>query len=101
MITRMIHVNVPQDKIAEAERLWRQDCGPVMIKQPGCISENFLRGRENRGEFISLSTWENQEAIDRYRKSEAHKAIQQHTRGLMNVAKVEVKSYDLVDKEDK
>ena len=101
MITRMIHVNVPPDKSAEAERLWRQDCGPLMMKQPGCLSENFLRGRENRGEFVSLSTWENQEAIDRYRTSEAHKLIQQHSRALMNVAKVEVKSYDVVDKEGK
>jgi heme-degrading monooxygenase HmoA len=44
----------------------------------------------------SLSTWENQAAIDKYRASEAHKAIQQHTRALMNVTKVEVKTYDVV-----
>ena len=93
MITRMILVNVPLEKVAEAERLWRDDCGPLMIKQPGCKSEQFLRGRENPGEFISLSTWENQEAIDRYRSSDAHRVIQQHTRALMNVAKVEIKSY--------
>jgi quinol monooxygenase YgiN len=96
MITRMILVKVPVDKAAEAERLWKQECAPLMIKQPGCLSEQFLRGRENPGEFISLSTWENQAAIDRYRTSEAHKAIQQHTRALMNVAKVEVKTYDVV-----
>ena len=99
MITRMILVKVPEDKRAEAEKLWREDCGPLMIKQPGCISERFLRGRENPGEFISLSTWENQDAIDRYRASEAHNKIQQHTRGLMNVAKVDVKTYELVDVE--
>jgi quinol monooxygenase YgiN len=96
MITRMILVNVPADKAAEAERLWKQECAPLMIKQPGCLSEQFLRGRENPGEFISLSTWENQAAIDRYRTSEAHKNIQQHTRALMNVAKVSVKSYDVM-----
>jgi heme-degrading monooxygenase HmoA len=96
MITRMILVSVPVDKSAEAERLWKQECAPLMIKQPGCLSEQFLHGRENPGEFISLSTWENQAAIDRYRTSEAHKAIQQHTRALMNVAKVEVKTYDVV-----
>jgi quinol monooxygenase YgiN len=96
MITRMILVNVPQERAAEAERLWKQECAPLMIKQPGCLSEQFLRGRENPGEFISVSTWENQAAIDKYRASEAHKAIQQHTRALMNVAKVEVKSYDVM-----
>jgi heme-degrading monooxygenase HmoA len=96
MIIRMILVNVPKERTAEAERLWKEECAPLMIKQPGCLSEQFLRGRENTGEFISLSTWENQAAIDKYRASEAHKAVQQHTRGLMNVAKVEVKTYDVV-----
>lgn len=96
MITRMILVKVPSEKAAEAERLWKEDCGPLTIKQPGCLSEQFLRGRENPGEFIALSTWESQAAIDRYRISEAHKMIQQHTRALMNVAKVEVKTYEVV-----
>ncbi|HWH78674.1 MAG TPA: antibiotic biosynthesis monooxygenase family protein [Candidatus Binatus sp.] len=96
MITRMILVKVPPDKSAEAERLWKQDCGPLLIKQPGCLDERFLRARENPGEFVSLSSWENLEAINRYRNSEAHKTIQQHSRALMNVAKVEVKTYEVV-----
>jgi quinol monooxygenase YgiN len=96
MITRMILVNVPKERAAEAERLWKQECAPLMIKQPGCLSEQFLRGREDPGEFISLSSWENQAAIDKYRASEAHQAIQQHTRALMNVAKVTVKTYEVM-----
>jgi len=96
MITRMIIVTVPKDKTAEAERLWKEECAPLMIKQPGCLSEEFLRGRENPGEFISLSSWENQQAIDKYRTSSAHKEIQQHTRALMGVSKVEVKTYEVV-----
>ena len=96
MITRMILVKVPSEKAAETERLWKEDCGPLTIKQPGCLSEQFLRGRENPGEFIALSTWESQAAIDRYRTSEAHKMIQQNTRTLMNVARVEVKTYEVV-----
>ena len=96
MISRMILVKVPPDKAGEAERLWREDCGALLIEQPGCKSEQFLRSREHPGEFISLSTWDNQEAIDRYRGSDAHRTIQQHTRALMNVAKVEVKTYEVV-----
>jgi quinol monooxygenase YgiN len=91
----MILVSVPKDKCAEAERLWKEDCAPLMIKQAGCVSEEFLKSKDNPGEFISLSKWENQAAIERYRGSDAHKAIQQHTRGLMNVAKVQVKEYDI------
>jgi heme-degrading monooxygenase HmoA len=96
MITRMIFVSVPKEKTAEAERLWKQECAPLMIQQPGCVSEQFLQGRDNPGEFISLSVWEDQGAIDRYRASEAHKEIQRHTRGLMGVAKVDVRSYNVV-----
>ncbi|HEY6367136.1 MAG TPA: antibiotic biosynthesis monooxygenase family protein [Candidatus Binatia bacterium] len=96
MITRMIFVNVPREKAAEAERMWKQECAPLMIQQPGCLSEQFLRGREDPGEFISVSTWENQAAIDKYRASEAHQDIQRHTRALMNVAKVAVKSYEVM-----
>jgi heme-degrading monooxygenase HmoA len=95
MITRMILVTVPKDKIAEAERMWKQECAPLMIKSPGCKSEEFLRSKENPGELISLSTWENQAAIDKYRDSEAHHKIQEHTRGLMGVAKVAVKTYEV------
>ena len=96
MITRMILVNVPLEKVPEAERLWKEDCGALLIEQPGCKSEQFLRNRENPGEFISLSTWDNQEVIDRYRVSDAHRTIQQHTRALMNVAKVQVRTYEIV-----
>ena len=95
MITRMILVKVPSDKSAEAERPWREDCGALLIEQPGCKSEQLLRSRENPGEFISLSSWDSQEAIDRYRRSDAHRTIQQHTRALMNVAQVEVKTYEV------
>jgi heme-degrading monooxygenase HmoA len=96
MITRMIIVKVPADKKAEAERLWKTGCAPLMIQQPGCVSEELLHCREEPGEFISLSKWEDQQAIDRYRASEAHREIQKHTRGLMGVSKIEVKTYDVV-----
>jgi heme-degrading monooxygenase HmoA len=96
MITRMIFVTVPTEKAGEAEKMWKQQCAPLMIKSPGCVSEEFLRGRENPGEFISLSSWESQQAIDKYRASDAHKEIQKHTRGLMSVSKVQVKTYEVI-----
>jgi len=91
----MIVVTVPEGKMAEAERLWKQECAPLMIKQPGCVSEEFLRNRDNKGELISLQQWESQQAIDKYRSSPAHQEILKHTRGLMGVSKVEVKNYEV------
>jgi heme-degrading monooxygenase HmoA len=96
MITRMIYVRVPADKAAEAERLWKQDCAPLMIKHQGCLTEQFLRACDHQGEFISVSTWEDQSAIERYRESAEHHEIQKHTRALMGVSKVEVKTYEVV-----
>ena len=96
MLRRMIVVTVPPEKAAEAERIWKQGCAPLMIQQPGCISEEFLRNANDPGEIISLQTWENQAAIDQYRKSTAHQEILRHTRGLMDVSKVEVKTYEVV-----
>ena len=49
MITRMILVSVPKERAAEAERLWKQECAPLMIKQPGCLSEQFLTGSRESG----------------------------------------------------
>jgi heme-degrading monooxygenase HmoA len=96
MLKRMIVVSVPAERAAEAERLWKQGCAPLMIQQPGCISEEFLRNAKDPGEIISLQTWENQAAIDRYRKSPAHEDILRHTRSLMGVSKVSVSTYEVI-----
>ena len=96
MITRMILVTVPKGKAAEAERIWKTECAPVMIQQPGCLSEQFLRSRDNPGEMISLQTWQDQQSIDQYRAGAGHQEILKHTRGLMGVSKVDVKNYDVV-----
>lgn len=96
MLKRMILVAVPEDKAAEAEQLWKQRCAPLMIQQQGCISEEFLRNARDPGEMISLQTWENQEAIDQYRKSPAHEEILRNTRVLMGFSKVQVSTYEVV-----
>jgi heme-degrading monooxygenase HmoA len=67
-----------------------------MIQQSGCLSEEFLRNLENNGELISLQQWDSLAAIENYRSSAAHKEILKHTRGLMGVSKVEVKTYEVV-----
>ena len=47
------------------------------------------------GEFISYSEWESEADIERYRSSDAHQEIVQHTRGLKGASAV-VKLYELV-----
>ena len=94
-IARHVIVRTAPEKVGEIERLWKEDCAPLMIKRPGCLREELLRCREDPGEYISVSEWESQEAIDNYLKSEEHKKIVSHTRGLTGTAAT-VKSYELV-----
>ena len=93
-IARLIYVSVGPDQMAEAERIWKQECAPLMIQQKGCISEKLLRCREAH-EFISYSEWDTEADIELYRNSDAHKEIVRHARALKG-SKAEVKLYDLV-----
>ena len=46
-------------------------------------------------EYISVSEWESQKAIDDYLKSQEYEQIKQHTRGMTGTAAT-VKSYELI-----
>ncbi|HEX9809165.1 MAG TPA: antibiotic biosynthesis monooxygenase family protein [Alphaproteobacteria bacterium] len=94
-IIRLIHVKVSRDQITEAERIWKEECAPLMIKSPGCTSEKLLKCLDEPGEFISYSEWESDDAIERYRGSAAHGEIQAHARRLQGAQAV-VKRYALL-----
>jgi heme-degrading monooxygenase HmoA len=91
MIARMIYVKVAREQIQEAVEDWKRVCAPLMISQPGCLSEELLECNEDPEEFISLSRWEDMEAVNAYRTSEAHEKIKHGTRGIR--ADVTVKTY--------
>lgn len=91
-IVRLIHVKVATQASAEAERVWKEDCAPLMIKQPGCLSEKLLKCLDAPGEYISYSEWASDAAIEAYRKGKDHQLIQQHARKLQGAQAV-VKRY--------
>ena len=91
MIARMIFVKVAPDQIQRSLEEWKNVCAPLMIAQPGCLSEELLECNEQPDEFISLSNWESMEAIEAYRVSEAHERVKHGTRGIK--AEVVVKTY--------
>ncbi|MBI2318778.1 MAG: antibiotic biosynthesis monooxygenase [Betaproteobacteria bacterium] len=74
-LIRLIHIKVQADQAAAAERVWREDCAPLMIRQKGCISEKLLKCIDSPGEFISYAEWASEEDIERYRGSAEHKKI--------------------------
>ncbi len=94
MIARMIYVKVAPEQIQEAIDDWKKVCAPIMISQPGCLSEELLACNEEPDEFISLSNWKSREAIQAYRTSEAHERCKHGTRGIK--ADVTVKTYTVV-----
>ncbi len=93
-IVRLIYVTVKAGQEKQAVDLWKNHCAPLMIKQPGCLSEKLLECIDALGEFISYSEWDNQASIDKYRASEAHSEIQKHARGLQG-GKATVKRYEV------
>ena len=95
-IVRLIYVSVQPAQMAQAERVWKQECAPLMIKQPGCLSEELLKCMDAPGEYISYSQWENRAAIDRNLESLAHEEVRQHTRGLQGGSRPVVKHYEVV-----
>lgn len=94
-VVRMIYVSVDPGKGAEAERVWKELCAPLMIKQPGCLSEKLLKCTDSPGEYISYSEWDSQESVDRYRDSKTHEEIRQHSRGLQGGSRPVVKRYEV------
>ena len=93
-VVRMIYVTVPNEKVKEAVDLWKNHCAPLMIQQPGCLSEKLLECTDAPGEFISYSEWQDQASIDKYRDSDAHAEIQKHARGLQG-GRATVKRYEV------
>ena len=74
-LIRLIHIKVKPNEAAQAERIWKEDCAPLMIRQKGCISEKLLKCSDSPGEFISYAEWQSQADIDRYRGSADHQKI--------------------------
>jgi heme-degrading monooxygenase HmoA len=94
-IVRMIYTKFPPSEAAEAEKDWREECGPLMKRQPGCISEELLRCTESAGEYISYSEWTDTASIDAYLRSADHQEIKRRTRGIKD-ASVTVKTYEVI-----
>jgi len=93
-IIRLIHIKIDASELENAMKVWKTECAPLMIAQPGCISEKLLRCRDAH-ELISYSEWETEADLALYHHSAVHDEIVSHARALKGT-KAEVKLYDLV-----
>lgn len=94
-VVRLIHVRIKPEQVAEAERVWKEECAPLMIRQQGCLSEKLLKCTDSPGEYISYAEWDNAQDIERYLAGADHREILRHTANLKS-DKTVVKLYELV-----
>lgn len=94
-VIRLIFCRFPADQCEKAVRNWKESCAPLMIQQPGCLSEELMRRTDDPGEFISYSEWDNEDSIRKYLASDAHKEIKRRNRNI-DGADVTIRHYALV-----
>ncbi|HSR55158.1 MAG TPA: antibiotic biosynthesis monooxygenase family protein [Alphaproteobacteria bacterium] len=95
-VARVILINVPEEKRKEAERVWKTECAPLMVRQQGCLSEKFMKSIDRPELYISYSEWDSMDSINKYREGADHKIIQSETRGLQG-ARAVVWSYEILE----
>jgi heme-degrading monooxygenase HmoA len=95
-VARVILINVAQGKAEDAERVWKEQCAPLMGRQAGCRSEKLMRSLDRPDLYISYSEWDSMDAVNRYRESTDHETIQGETRALQG-ARAVVWCYEIVD----
>jgi quinol monooxygenase YgiN len=78
-IVRIIYASFPPDQAEKARANWKEKCAPLMIRQPGCMSEELLRCTDRPGEFIPYAEWDSMDHIQQYLQSEGHQEIKRLT----------------------
>lgn len=74
MITRLVKLTIAKDKVAEFEAIFVANKHKIE-KFPGCVSVKVMRDVNAPHVFFTYSIWENEEAINTYRKSELFGSI--------------------------
>lgn len=95
MIARIVSIKVPDDKIKDAVKMWKEQWGPLIVKQSGCLTHLMMQNREHPGQLLSLSLWASQHVIDDYVKSPAREEIRKNTRGDLAALDVTTELFDV------
>ncbi len=96
MIARVTSITVPDEKIKDTVKVWKEQWGPLIVKQNGCLSHLLMQNRQHPGQVISLSLWANQHVIDDYVASPAREEIRKNTRGDLAALEVTSELFDVV-----
>ena len=96
MIARVTSIKVPEDKIKDTVKMWKEQWGPLIVKQSGCLSHLLMQNREHPGQVLSVSLWASQHVIDDWVSSPARAEIRTATRQDLAALDVSTELFDVV-----
>ena len=79
-IARVILINVPEGKSDAVERIWKNECSPLLRRQKGCRLEKMMRSLDRPNLHISYSEWDSIDDIEAYRAGADHEMIRNEAR---------------------
>ncbi len=95
MIRRVVKMSFQEDRIEDFLVIFKSAKQKIR-RMPGCHYLSLHRDHHRANTYYTLSHWENQEALDRYRETELFKTTWAATKLLFN-DKPQAFSLDLVD----
>jgi antibiotic biosynthesis monooxygenase (ABM) superfamily enzyme len=90
MIERHVTFNVIPGKEKDFEKLFREEYGLAMSKQPGFVSVNLLKEHEKEGVYQMVIRFQSLETAAAWRDSADHKALSPKIKALYKESTVQV-----------
>ena len=74
MITRLVKLSLQPSKAAEFETIFKQN-QQLIENFEGCQKTDLFKVSGSQAEFFTISYWDNEEHLDKYRNSELFKSV--------------------------
>ncbi len=81
MIVRIVKMTFEEGKVDQFIAIFEEVQSKIK-KFPGCHSVELLSDRSDKAVFLTFSTWEDEEALEKYRQSQLFKDTWQKTKAL-------------------
>ena len=82
MIVRFISFAVSPDKVEAMKKFYNEEAMPVIKSQKGNLNCRLLEPVNKDDDYISMSTWDNQENADAYQNAGVYRKLVEKARPL-------------------
>lgn len=83
MITRIVMLNFQPNKVAEFLEIFTQN-KQLLAKSNGCIRLEIFESTSDNDTYFTISNWQSEEHLERYRQSDLFKEIWSKVKPLFN-----------------